>query len=146
MNKRAYFRKYITKADAKEGKFYPTPLQAVRAHTIINECIFQNKLTRPRIAIQKLDDAWGVCYGDLDDGKFPPYHPKCTAISLNYSFYNWRHFIEVLAHEMVHQYQIEHLNKLDHGKTFWAWKDKFERYNMRLRIAYGQPRRAKSLK
>ena len=146
MNKRAYFRKYITKADSKEGNFSPTPLQAVRAHTIINECIFGNKLSRPRIYIQKLDDAWGICHGDLDDGKYPPFEPCCNYIALNCSFYSWRHFIEVLAHEMVHQYQIEQLNRVDHGKTFWAWKEKFERYNMKLRIAYGRPRSAKLLK
>jgi hypothetical protein len=146
MNKRAYFKKYITKADEKNAVFNPTPLQAVRAHTVINECIFGNKLSRPKIIIQHLSDAWGICHGDLDDGKYPPFEPCCNYIALNDSFYNWRHFVEVLAHEMVHQYQIENYNKLDHGKTFWAWKEKFERYNLHLQISYGRPRTAKCLK
>lgn len=146
MNKRAYFKKYITKADEKNAVFNPTPLQAVRAHTVINECIFGNKLSRPKIIIQHLSDAWGICHGDLDDGKYPPFDPQCNYIALNDSFYNWRHFVEVLAHEMVHQYQIEQYNKLDHGKTFWAWKEKFERYNLHLQISYGRPRTAKCLK
>jgi hypothetical protein len=146
MNKRAYFKRYITKADEKNAVFNPTPLQAVRAHTIINECIFGKKLTRPKIIIQHLEDAWGICHGDLDDGKYPPFDPCCNYIALNNSFYNWRYFVEVLAHEMVHQYQIEYHNKLDHGKTFWAWKEKFERYNLHLQISYGRPRTAKCLK
>ena len=141
MNKRAYFRKYITKAKHDEA-FYPSPLQAIRAHTIINDCIFSGKLSRPRILIQRLDDAWGICHGDLDDGSYPPFNPCCNYIMLNNSFYNWRHFVEVLAHEMVHQYQIEQHNKLDHGRTFWAWKEKFARYNMHLRISYGRPRKS----
>lgn len=146
MNKRAYFRKYITKGETKTQEFFPTPIQAVRAHTIINACIFDGKLTRPKIIIQYLDNAWGICHGDLDDGKYPPFDPCCNHIVLNTSFYNWKHFIEVLAHEMVHQYQIEYHNKLDHGKTFWAWKDKFQRYNLHLQISYGKPRTAKCLK
>lgn len=140
MNKRAYFKRYITKADNKVATFNPTPLQAVRAHTVINNCIFGGKLSRPKIVIRSLEDAWGLCHGNLDDGRYPSFKPCCDQIVLNTSFYNWRHFIEVLAHEMVHQYQIEQYNKLNHGKTFWAWKDKFERYNMHLRIAYGRPR------
>ena len=146
MNKRAYFRKYVTKADEKNAAFTPTALQAVRAYNVINNCIFGGKLSRPKIVIQYLDDAWGICHGDLDDGKYPPFDPCCNYIMLNTSFYSWRHFIEVLAHEMVHQYQVEYLNKLDHGKTFWAWKDKFQRYNLHLQISYGRPRNAKCLK
>ena len=45
-----------------------------------------------------------------------------------------RQFIEVLAHEMVHQYQVEVQNRIDHGKTFWAWREKFSKYNIRLRL------------
>lgn len=142
MNKRAYFRKYITKADEKIVSFNPSPLQAIRAYNVINECIFGNKLTRPKITIKYISDAWGICYGELDDGKLPAITPKCNYIALNNTFYSWRHFVEVLAHEMVHQYQCEYLNRLDHGKTFWAWKDKFERYNMKLRISYGKPRKS----
>ena len=154
MNKRAYFRKYITKADQKEGTFCPTPLQAIRAHTIINECIFSNKLSRPKIYIQKLDDAWGICHGDLDDGSYPPFIPRCNYIVLNSSFYNWRHFIEVLAHEMVHQYQWdiyrwEHqelygrempTESNGHGPSFFMWRDRFAQYGLTLKTANGQKR------
>jgi SprT-like family len=138
MNKRAYFRKYLTRADEKLGSFCPTPRQVARAHTIINNCIFDGQLSRPRLVIRYQTNAWGMCNADLDDGKEPYYAPRCTSIIVNNSFRSKRHFIEVLAHEMVHQYQVEFLNRIDHGKTFWAWKEKFEKYNLKLRIAYAR--------
>lgn len=137
MDKRAYFRKYITRADENMGSFCPTNLQVSRAYTIINECLFDSQLRRPKIVLKYLPDAWGICYGELDDGKKPYYPPHCTHIALNNTFKSKRHFIEVLAHEMVHQYQIENLNRIDHGRSFWAWRDKFEQYNLKLRISYG---------
>lgn len=142
MNKLAYFRRYITKADEKLGSFYPTQIQISRTYNIINDCIFDGKLRRPKIILKYMPDAWGICQGDLDDGSYPAFKPRCNYIALNNSFDSYRHFIEVLAHEMVHQYQCEHLNKMDHGKTFWAWKVKFARYNMRLSIKYGKSRRS----
>lgn len=147
MDKLAYFRKYITKADLNTDSFCPTPLQVSRAYTVINNCIFDGKLRRPKLMVKYMSDAWGICYGNLDDGKLPYHAPRCAYIAVNNSFRSKRHFIEVLAHEMVHQYQVEFQNRIDHGKTFWAWREKFERYNMKLRISYGYARpRVKSLK
>ena len=136
MNKRAYFRKYLTRVDEELDKFYPSPRQVARAHTIINKCIFDSVLRKPRLIIKYIPDAWGVCNAELDDNTLPYYAPRCTSIMLNCSFRSKRHFIEVLAHEMVHQYQVEMLNRIDHGQSFWAWREKFKRYNLKLRISY----------
>lgn len=134
MNKRAYFKKYLTKASLHDEAFAPTPRQLSRAYTIINRCLFDEQLKRPKLQIKYLPDAYGMCYGMLDDKQEPRSTPTCQRIVINCKFESKRQFIEVLAHEMVHQYQVEHLNKLDHGKTFWAWKPKFERYNIKLRL------------
>lgn len=55
-------------------------------------------------------------------------------LSMNYVQNSMRYFIYVLAHEMVHAYQWQKLNRMDHGKTFYAWSKKFEEYNIPLSI------------
>ena len=35
---------------------------------------------------------------------------------------------------MVHQWQWMELNQLDHGKTFWKWKNKLAQYEIPLSL------------
>lgn len=78
-------------------------------------------------------DAWALCEGDLYTGQDRFIHdPVCHRIILAEQFPSRKFFVEVLAHEMVHQYQCEHLNRMDHGQTFWAWENRLNRYNLRL--------------
>ena len=51
-----------------------------------------------------------------------------------YRFETWRTFIETLAHEMVHQWQVEILKDptANHNKNFFAWREKFSKYKMEL--------------
>ena len=134
MGKRAYFKKYLAGASVKAEPFSPTPRQLSRAYNIINHCLFDDQLRRPPLQIKYMTDAYGICYGTLDDGKPPIFDPTCDRIVMNTKFKSKRQFIEVHAHEMVHQYQVEFQNRIDHGKTFWAWKDKFADYNIKLRL------------
>ena len=133
MDKKAYFKRYISKADTIEP-FKPTPLQIIRAWNMINQCVFKGILKRPVLKLRYMSDAYGMCYGILCDGKEPRIQPYCEKIVLTPRFVTKKHFIEVLAHEMVHQYQVEQQNRIDHGPTFWAWRDKFSKFNIRLRM------------
>lgn len=130
MEKKVKFRRFIDQADEQDCTFYPSMNQVTRAYNIINHCIFNDQLTKPPIYFRRLRDAWGLCNGHLIDES--NLEPQCNSIILRDRFPSKRRFIEVLAHEMVHQYQVEYLNRMDHGQTFWAWKDKFEKYNLRL--------------
>jgi hypothetical protein len=63
-------------------------------------------------------------------------------------------FMNTLAHEMVHQYQWDHYRweHLDyygkpmfegsggHGPSFYAFRDRFEHYDLTLKISFGQKR------
>lgn len=44
-------------------------------------------------------------------------------------------FTEVLAHEMIHVYEMMTLNKMDnlHGDTFWEWESHFNKFGIQLR-------------
>ena len=133
MDKKAYFKRYISKADTIEP-FKPTPMQMTRAWNMINQCVFDGVLERPALKIRYLPEAYGMCYAILCDGREPKIKPYCQRIVLTPRFESKKHFIEVLAHEMVHQYQAEFQNRMDHGPTFWAWRGKFARFGIRLRM------------
>jgi hypothetical protein len=133
MDKQAKFKRYIATADLIEP-FKPTQLQIIRAYGMINQCIFGNALIRPVLKTRYMNDAYGMCYAILCDGKEPKIKPYCQRIVLTPRFESKKHFIEVLAHEMVHQYQAEMQNRMDHGRTFWAWREKFARFGIRLRM------------
>ena len=133
MDKQVKFIRYIANANQIKP-FKPTPLQMSRAWTLINDCVFNSKLKRPALKIRYLPSAYGMCYAILCDGKQPKIKPYCQRIVLTPRFESKQHFIEVLAHEMVHQYQAEFQNRMDHGPTFWAWRDQFAKFNIRLRM------------
>lgn len=133
MDARAKLRKLVNSADNPNTSFYPSPLQISRAYNILNECLFDGKLKKPYIIIRPMREAWGLCEGEIYTGQDRfNYDPVCHRIILNDQFPNRKFFLEVLAHEMIHQYQCEFQNRMDHGQTFWSWKSKFDRYKLSL--------------
>lgn len=132
MDARVKLRKLVN-AENPQGSFNPTPLQISRAYNILNDCLFDGKLKKPAITIKPMRDAWGLCEGDIYIGQDRFYNdPICHKIVISDQFPNRKFFIEVLAHEMIHQYQCEFQNRMDHGQTFWEWEEKFKKYNLRL--------------
>jgi hypothetical protein len=136
MNAHAKLRKLVNSADNSCSVFTPTPLQVARTYNILNKCIFNGKLKKPNIIIKPLEEIWALCEGDIytGDDRFEN-DPVCHRIILHPQFPTRKFFIEVLAHEMVHQYQCEYLNRMDHGQTFWEWEEKLGKYNLRLFLA-----------
>jgi len=133
MDARVKLRKLVNNVDESSATFCPSPLQISRAYNILNECLFDGKLKKPYIIIKQMKDAWALCEGDIYTGQDRFINdPVCHHIILNDTFPNRKFFLEVLAHEMIHQYQCEFQNRMDHGQTFWAWKNKLEKYNLRL--------------
>ena len=133
MDARAKLRKMLNKADITGVCFRPTPLQVSRTYNILNNCLFGGVLQKPTIIIRRMPDAWGLCEGDVFTGKDRwTNDPICHRIVVNDEFPSFKFFIEVLAHEMVHQYQCDYLNRMDHGQTFWHWESKFNRCKLRL--------------
>jgi len=133
MDARAKLKRLVNSADNPNGFFSPTPLQVARSYNILNSCLFDNKLRKPNIIYRNMRDAWALCEGDVYTGEDRFEHdPVCHRIIINDRFPSRKFFLEVLAHEMIHQYQCEFQNRMDHGQTFWAWKNKLEKHNLRL--------------
>ena len=146
-NKTKSFRKQLK--DNLESRqnvqgYYPTPMAVAHWFPKLNSILFGNKLGRVHIEIKKIHKDWGRCVADWDArwapaGRFDqrkiPYHvPVYYYIQLHNKFPTWKDFIETLAHEMVHLYQMTVLKDpySNHNENFYAFKPKFENAGLRL--------------
>ena len=87
---------------------------------------------------------WGICVADWDNRKcragtfnqdLIPYHvPIDYRIELHNKYPMWKDFIETLAHEMVHLYQMQVWKdpRSNHNANFYSWRKTFKDLNFRL--------------
>lgn len=121
--------KAIAESSNKE-KYVATVKECEDWFSIINKEIFDNQLMKfTNIEIRRRHGCWGETEGcETQTTRF-------SKLSLNHYFKSKKHFIEVLAHEMVHHYQWTYQkDEMTHGETFFAWKNKFTKHNMSLSI------------
>ena len=88
--------------------------------------------------VRKLHKDWGRCVANWDNRKTPkgkfnqrviPYHIDVDYyIEIHCKFPRWKDFVETLAHEMVHLYQMTWIKDpyANHNANFFAWKNKFK--------------------
>ena len=124
--------------------FRPTEQQAYHWFRIVNSGLFNSRLPMVPIFVKKLHKDWGRCVADWDNRKTPkgkfdqrviPYHIDVHFyIEIHCKFPKWKDFIETLAHEMVHLYQMTWLQDpySNHNANFFAWKNKFKNAGLGL--------------
>ena len=124
--------------------FKPTIEQAYHWFNVINRGLFNGRLPKVPLHVKKLHNDWGRCVALWDNRKTPkgrfnqriiPYHiPVQYYIQLHSKFPNWRDFIETLAHEMVHLYQMSIIKDpySNHNANFYAFQNKFKRVGLSL--------------
>lgn len=148
MKSRRYYKQKIKKAldvRGSEKNYYPTQDSAVRWFHILNRSLFENKLKPLPITVRRLRGCMGMLNidwdnrltraGKWDQSKLPFHNPTFRYdMILNYRYKTWRDFLETLAHEMVHQYQVEVIKDpySNHNANFYAWREKFARYKLKL--------------
>ena len=127
--------------------YTPTEQVAKTWFRILNRSLFEDKLKPVDIVVRRLRGCIGQLHmdwdgrysqkGTCDQSKLPYHNPTFGyKIELHNRFKTWKDFLETLAHEMVHQYQVEiqkdpHAN---HNCNFYAWREKFARYGMKLTL------------
>ena len=124
--------------------YKPTLAVAAFWYRKLNGLLFNNKLPGCYIEIKKLHYDWGRCVGDWDNRKTPkgrfnqriiPYHiPTTYRIELHSKYPRWKDFIETLAHEMVHLYQMQIMKDpySNHNQNFYSFRNKFKAVGLRL--------------
>ena len=104
----------------------------------LNTGLFGNRLQSVPLYILRMTGDWGRCWANWDNRKCRkgtydqsviPYG-KCEiefAIELHSNYPTWKDFIETLAHEMVHLYQMTIIEDpySNHNANFYAFKTKF---------------------
>lgn len=123
-SKKQYFLKKLEKVQLSKDCYRPTKHSITRWFNILNDVVFSNALDKFKtITIKQMKKAWGECHGNEDE--------TCDLIIHN-RFNSKQQFIEVLGHEMIHQYQWLYENDMDHGESFFAWKKIFNNCNLEL--------------
>ena len=124
--------------------FTPTVEQCQSWFRILNRGMFGRNLIAPVFRVRRMIYDWGLCIADWDNRKCRagtfnqrviPYHvPINYRIELHNKFPRWKDFIETLAHEMVHLYQMQVWNDpySNHNANFYSWKNYFKQHNLQL--------------
>jgi hypothetical protein len=132
----------------RRKSFRPSDEDIIYAYNIINRYVFDNQLRRPEITQGTLRKAWGYCHW-MTNGQNSG---SATHIKLMDKWFCPQWFMQTLAHEMVHQYQwdiyrYEHMDYYGrdinqssgaHGPSFFAWRERFEFYDLTLKVSFGQ--------
>ena len=124
--------------------FTPTIEQCQSWFRILNRGMFGSNLTQPTLVVRRMIKDWGLCIADWDNRKCRagtfnqrviPYHvPINYRIELHNKFPRWKDFIETLAHEMIHLYQMQVWKDpySNHNSNFYSWKNYLKQHNLRL--------------
>lgn len=119
---------HLIKSILKDKKpFYPTEADVTSWFNTINSYIFDEQLTPfENIVIKRTHKIW-ACVMYCDEKKTP------ISIRMNMKFPNKMHFVNVLAHEMVHKWQLEIKHDTGcHNKHFFSWRPKFNENGLDL--------------
>jgi len=114
--------------------YHTTPQDCMTWFRIINREVFGGNLA----PLNEIDIRWRrgayAYYESWIDTKDPNY--RYSKLCMNKRYKSKKFFVEVLAHELVHHYQFYSEKKIDHGETFTAWTDTFNKKGLRLVRAY----------
>ena len=121
------------------SNFKPTHSIMVTWFKHLNKGLFGNKLPAVPLYLVRMNDDWGRCWANWDNRKcrkgtydqsvIPYDKTEVTfAIELHSKYPTFKDFIETLAHEMVHLYQMTWVQDpyANHNKNFFAWRNKFK--------------------
>ena len=134
----------VKRADVKNHK--PTVAQCQSWFNILNKGLFEGKLVLPPIEIRQLKICKAQCIMLWDarsvkcpEGEIPAHsdHPSIEyKIEMASKYDTWKDFIETLAHEMVHLYQmtVTKDRTANHNASFYSWRGKFKQFGLRLSL------------
>jgi len=151
MKKRCYFKhvdriKQALARNAQVRNFKPTLYQSRTWFKILNSHVFNNTLKIPSMTVARRKEIMGQCTASWDarvlgrkgkwnQRKIPYSNPTISyQIDMHHRFDTWRDFLETMAHEMVHLYQMTVLMDpyANHNKHFFRFRNKFKKFGLNL--------------
>lgn len=143
----AKVRYQVRKAIRTKGSvknYRPTHASITSWFNTLNKGIFKSKLVAPTFKIKRLKGCYAqcLCTWDARSVKCPKNqlpvnqnHPSIEyIIEMKTVYETWKDFIETLAHEMVHLYQMTVDKDVysNHNANFYRWKSTFKRFELGL--------------
>lgn len=130
-----------SKTQQKRNCYRPTLSEVRKVYNLINKYVFNGRLTRPKIILTRCHSYWGLCFGNYRQMRPGTY---CRIILRN-SYPSGQMMVQIIAHEMVHQYQWDIYSTrrlmegkeaiMSHGPSFFAWRDKLAEYDIDLSVS-----------
>ena len=125
--------------------YRPSIEDAIHVYDALNQCIFDNQLTRPTIYLKpRCRKYWGLCYSD---GELHDTGSYCE-IRLMDKWYCVQWMVTILAHEACHQaqYDLDGIKReaagkeriMSHGPSFFEYRERMNTFNIPLKTAYRQ--------
>lgn len=125
--------------------YKPTHSLALYWFRHLNKGLFGNKLPAVPLYLVRMTNDWGRCWANWDNRKCRkgtydqsviPYDKTDVtfAIEIHTKYPTFRDFIETLAHEMVHLYQMTVMKDpySNHNANFYSFKNKFKNAGLSL--------------
>ena len=112
--------------------FEITPTFIMHWWRLINYAVFNGELKYPENVEIKYwgDGTLGECWS-YGNSKLKP-----VIIKLHGDLIDRKQFLEILSHEMVHQWEQQTIGRMTHGKNFFTWKNKLKTLGIDLQKEY----------
>lgn len=103
--------------------FHVTPTFVLYWWRICNKALFNGELPTPKNVIIRnfRDEVYGYC-------EPANYTTSDVVLGIRSDVDSRRCFLTVLIHEMVHQWEYVNIGRMSHGKNFYAWEKRVNRY------------------
>lgn len=141
-----YQVKEALKQKSSVRNYRPTIASINSWFNTLNKGIFNSKLHTPKFRIKRLKGCYAqcICVWDARAVKCPSNelpvgqdHPSIEfVIEMKTVYITWKDFIETLAHEMVHLYQmtVDLDPTSNHNINFYKWRPTFKRFGLGLSL------------
>jgi len=125
--------KKMLKRELVSNNKYKTTYKDIKKYfAILNKSIFKNIL-QPFNDIQLKDLKWQKCYGQVILWEWKGKGTVQFHLQMLPKYRNKKEFVETLAHEMIHLYQMLHKNDTgNHNKLFYSFRPKLNKIGLDL--------------
>jgi hypothetical protein len=128
--KKSKLLKVMNETTESKEVFTPTEKDVIKWFRIINREIFNNELPMfKKIDIRRRHKVWGEVEAHENKNK-----KRYCNVSFHDKMFSKQHFIKILAHEMIHNYQwtIDNLDNMYHNDSFFRWNLVMSKFGITL--------------
>ena len=116
------------------GPYYPNIHDIRKWSAILNELIFDSVVPKfYDINIKHFPNQMAACVPCVKT-KDPT--KRVCKLEINPEFSDFKSFIIILCHELVHAWEWQTYGKCTHGKTFFQWKERLKTHGIPLQEKY----------